>query len=152
MTRICITGGPRTGKTTLATKLDADYPCDHSPCIGRYHTDDLIGTHDWSAASAEVVTWLDRPGPWIIEGVAVSRALRKWHDQHPCEPPPVDRVIYLSEAHEPLSKDQLAMAKGVATVHAEIEPWLLKHGVRTEFLVHRNIQCEHPGYNGTIDL
>jgi GTPase SAR1 family protein len=126
MTRICITGGPRTGKTTLATQL----------CATEYdrvrHTDDLIGRHDWSAASAEVATWLDEPGPWIIEGVSVSRALRKWREGHPGDPPPVDRVIYLETPHEPLSKGQSAMAKGVATVHAEIEDWLREHNIETE--------------------
>lgn len=150
MTRICITGGPRTGKTTLARELghghsvgcaaferrrgfvtDADCNCPLAQLVR--HTDNLIGHVDWFAASSEVAErWLPEPGPWIIEGVAVSRALRKWRDRHPGERPPVDRVIYLSEPHEALSKGQAAMAKGVATVHAEIEPWLNEHGITTE--------------------
>lgn len=96
-----------------------------------HHTDDLIHL-GWSEASAAVCEWIDSPGPWIIEGVAVSRALRKWRDTH-LGPPPVDRVIYLSEPHELLSTGQLAMAKGVRTVHDEIEDWLGAHGITTEY-------------------
>lgn len=136
VTRICITGGPRTGKTVLANKL-ADELGDH---VGTTvaHTDDLIeelkhlGKEAWSEASRRASEWLDAPGPWFIEGVAVSRALRKWRDAHPGEPPPVDRVIYLRVPCETLTGGQTSMAKGVRTVHDEIEPWLLEHGIRTE--------------------
>lgn len=123
MIRIVITGGPRTGKTTFAGELAVD--------IVR-HTDDLIHL-GWSEASQAASLWLDEPGPWIIEGVAVSRALRKWRDQHPGEPPPVDRVIYLETPHEPLSRGQQSMASGVRTVHDEIESWLNDHNITTEF-------------------
>jgi hypothetical protein len=139
VTRICITGGPRTGKTTLAAKLHGDQMTAWGRSIVDIegpllrHTDDLIGKGDWSAASAEVAErWLPDPGPWIIEGVAVSRALRKWRVAHPGERPPVDRVIYLSDPYERLTTGQAAMAKGVATVHDEIEPWLNEHGITTE--------------------
>lgn len=133
MTRIAITGGPRTGKTTLASRIGGDW---HGSGLDSFEirgTDDLIGKFDWSDASAEVATWFDAPGPWIIEGVAVSRALRKWMANHPGGPPPVDRVIYLSEPHESLSTGQASMAKGVRKVHDEIEPWLNEHGIRTEY-------------------
>lgn len=129
MTRICITGGPRTGKTTLAERLGAELG------HGRFvrHTDALLQLHlGWSESSEAVATWFNAPGPWIIEGVAVSRALRKWRAAHPGEPPPVDRVIYLEHAHEPLSRGQYRMSVGVETVHAEIEEWLADHGVVTE--------------------
>lgn len=133
MTRICITGGPRTGKTTLADEVGRQqFAARHQEMGSIRHTDSLIGTHDWSSASLEVSRWLDEPGPWIIEGVAVSRALRKWRDAHPGERPPVDRVIYLSHPRERLNAGQLTMAKGVASVHDEIEPWLRVHGIRTE--------------------
>jgi hypothetical protein len=97
------------------------------------HTDYLIGKLDWSDASAEVARWLDEPGPWIIEGVAVSRALRKWREAHPGALPPVDRVIYLAKPLLALTSRQEAMAKGVRTVHDEIEGWLAEHGVPTEY-------------------
>jgi broad-specificity NMP kinase len=135
MTRICITGGPRTGKTTLARELAAQHP----GTVVR-HTDDLIedykhlGKEAWSAASQHVVDdWLTLPDPWVIEGVAVSRALRKWHEQHPGDPPPVDRVIYLTEPHESWTSRQRGMAAGVRKVHDEIEDWLAVFGVATEY-------------------
>lgn len=145
MTRICITGGPRTGKTTLAAAIGkelwmaAPVP-DIGDCAGPLfrHTDDLIeelkhlGKDSWSEASRRVTEWLDEPGPWIIEGVAVGRALRKWREQNPGKAPPVDRVIYLGDPHVELTPGQAAMAKGVATVHMEIEGWLAAHGVVTE--------------------
>lgn len=133
MTRIAITGGPRTGKTLLANRMFVGEvgPGLHPNHLAPRHTDDLINL-GWSGCSAAVAKWLDEPGPWIIEGVAVSRALRKWRDAHPGEPPPVDRVIYLDEPHEALTPGQLTMAKGVETVHAEIEGWLQEHGVTTD--------------------
>lgn len=134
MTRIAITGGPRTGKTTLGDILRVEeMESGRRLAVPLRHTDDLIGKLEWSDASAEVARWMDAPGPWIIEGVAVSRALRKWREAHPGEPPPVDRVIYLSEPHVDTTPHQHAMAKGVRKVHDEIESWLAEHGVQTEY-------------------
>ena len=142
MTRIVICGGPRTGKTTLANDLvggdDARDQMEHAHVEVR-HTDDLIGKlahlgkDAWSEASRQVSEWLDTPGPWIIEGVAVCRALRKWREAHPGEPPPVDKVIRLTEPHEQLSKGQATMAKGEETVWLEIETWILHSGVPVAF-------------------
>lgn len=128
--RICITGGPKTGKTTLANKIADEYGDHTGTTVG--HTDDLIATHEWSSASEEVSHWLDAPGPWIIEGVAVSRALRKWRDAHPGQRPTIDRLIILSHPWESLSKGQDTMAKGVATVQADIDPWLREHRISIE--------------------
>lgn len=140
MTRICITGGPKTGKTTLAEQLACDrdvqwwkqHPSTLLPPELVRHTDDLIHL-GWSEASQHVADeWLTQTGPWIIEGVAVVRALRKWREVHPGEAPPVDRVIRLITPHVTLVKGQAAMAKGEETVWVEVEPWLLEHGVAIE--------------------
>jgi energy-coupling factor transporter ATP-binding protein EcfA2 len=116
--RICIIGGPRTGKTTLAGTME-----------NVLHTDDLIDKFDWSGVSEFVATdWLARPGPWVIEGVAVVRALRKWlaanADGAPCE-----KIIVLTEPRVELSKHQAAMAKGHEKVWREVRPLLLARGV-----------------------
>lgn len=143
MTRIVILGGPKTGKTTLAGEMIQKY------AVFVHHTDSLIeqckhlGKDAWSEASRVASTWLDEPGPWIIEGVAVSRALRKWREAHPGEPPPVDRVIRLTSPHVALSKGQAAMAKGEETVWSEIEPWLRQHGVSIEH-GHSTHAHQHP--------
>jgi hypothetical protein len=144
VTRICITGGPRTGKTTLARHLAETGEFRWDPKLSETqaygmgldrlrHTDDLIHL-GWSEASQAASLWLDEPGPWIIEGVAVSRALRKWRDRHPGQRPPVDRVIFLTHPHESVGAGHVTMAKGVATVHDEIRDWLEQHGVRTEYM------------------
>jgi hypothetical protein len=136
MTRIVILGGPRTGKTTLSGVLIGPEPEFAVFGIPVRHSDDLIaelahlGKDAWSEGSRRVTEWLDEPGPWIIEGVALARALRKWREAHPGEPPPVDRVIRLTTPHVELSKGQAAMAKGEDHVWREdVEPWLRQHGV-----------------------
>jgi hypothetical protein len=117
MTRILIAGGPRTGKTTLSTSLG----------IARVrHTDDVMDL-GWSEASAEVATWFDEPGPWVIEGVAVPRALRKWLAAN--EGKPCDVVCWLEHPVEPQSKGQAVMAAGCAKVWSEVADALHERGV-----------------------
>lgn len=129
MSRIVIAGGPHSGKTTLALKLGAargDCPV--------YHSDDAMAL-GWSECSAEVALWLDRPGPFIIEGVATVRALRKWmraHDGAPC-----DIVLWLDAPLTELTPGQAALFKGCRTVWSEITPELVDRGVRVLSHLHR---------------
>jgi dephospho-CoA kinase len=139
VTRICITGGPRTGKTTMALELA------RAILIPVRHTDDLICL-GWSGASQVASEWLDEPGPWVIEGVAVSRALRKWRDRNPDAPPPVDRVVYLRVPYETLTAGQAAMAKGVSTVHNELAVWLKNSGVGVHVSDWGDMQPRTPRY------
>lgn len=116
--RICIAGGPRTGKTTMAKRLN---PMARS-------TDDLNATMDWSDQSAEVATWFDNPGPWVVEGVTVARALRKWLVNNP-HGKPCDRVIWLESPKVQLTPKQDTMRKGVVTVWTEILTDIVSRGV-----------------------
>lgn len=118
--RVVITGWPKTGKSTLAVDMG-----------GGRSTDETLGM-DWSEASAEVAIWFDQPGPWVIEGVAVPRALRKWAKAHPGEPPPFDRLIHLMTPHKELAPGQVTMGKGIDTVLAELMSWLKGSGVKIE--------------------
>lgn len=139
MTRIVIAGGPRTGKTSLAGRLgrteiplvlEPDHPpvCMPGPSFPDVrHTDDLIHL-GWSEASAAAALWLDAPGPWIVEGVAAVRALRKWLAGHP-EGRPCDVVYWLIEPVVPVTPGQAAMARGCATVWNEIRDALQSRGV-----------------------
>lgn len=125
--QVLITGGPRTGKTTLADRLGAKLG------IPVRHTDDLVGQLSWSEASEEVAwSWLADPLPFIIEGVSIPRALRKWLAANP-EGKPADKIIYLSVPRAELSAGQAAMAKGVATVWREVAPELVRRGVEIVF-------------------
>lgn len=128
--RICVAGGPRVGKTTYAALL-----------VGPVrHTDDILGKvgdgkDRWSAESAAVATWFDIPGPWVVEGVTVPRALRKWLAQHP-EGKPCDTVLWLEREGVERTKGQEVMAKACATVLREILPELERRGVRVLELQH----------------
>jgi hypothetical protein len=120
--RIVIVGGPKTGKSTLA----------HHPrhfAAEVRSTDELVGVLEWSEVSAEVATWFDEPGPWIIEGVATARALRKWLATH-AEAPLDIVVVLMGKPFVELSKGQAAMGKGVATVWNEIVIDVAKRGAR----------------------
>lgn len=129
--RIVILGWPGAGKTTLANRLAVDAAAAGQPTVVR-HTDDLIATHDWSAASAEIALWFDVQGRKIIEGVAAARALRKWREAHPGEPPPVDRVINLTHPHRQLNSRSIGMGKGCDKVLAELADWISAHGIVIE--------------------
>ncbi len=119
--RVVIVGGPSTGKSTLAHRLTAP---ERVRC-----TDELVGVLEWSEASAEVARWFDEPGPYVIEGVATARALRKWLRAHPTERLEVT-VVLLNKPFAQRAKGQDAMAKGVATVWNEIAPEVLQRGAR----------------------
>ena len=83
--KVAITGGPKTGKTTLSAEYE------HVR-----HTDDLIHL-GWSEASTAISLWFDDHEVQTIEGVAVPRALRKWLRANPSGKP-CDRVIYMRRA------------------------------------------------------
>jgi hypothetical protein len=139
--RILIAGWPLTGKSTYAHALAT------RQAMGSWHSDsrelDRTAPHcgtmcrhvasglDWSDASAEVATWFGKPGPWIIEGVAVPRALRKWLQAHPTGRP-CDVVRYLRVPFVPLNAGQSAMAKGCDKVWAEVVGELRPRGVLVE--------------------
>lgn len=118
-----IAGVPRAGKTTLAAERRAP---DSEP----RHTDDLIHL-GWSGASDVVSTWFYLPGPWIVEGVAAVRALRKWLRANATSAP-CDRVVWLGTPRIELSRGQAALAKGCATVWREVRPELLARNVHVE--------------------
>lgn len=119
--RVVIVGGPGCGKTTLSKGMGNRVR----------HTDDLIATHAWSEASEEAARWLDEPGPWVIEGVATVRALRKWLASHP-HGKPCDRVIGRWDPYVELSGRQRGMLKGCATVWREIRDELQERGVQID--------------------
>ena len=115
--RILIFGGPKCGKTTLAASLGQSLMNGTTP----KSTDVLIGQLEWSDASAEVAKWIDEPGPWIVEGIAGVRALRKWMKSHPAgTAAPFDKLIYLTKCHQILSSGQQAMTLGHAKVWQEV--------------------------------
>lgn len=142
--RLVIAGGPRTGKSTLARKLAADMGLQPNSETNDGHgaygyglavrsTDELLGRKDWSEASAEVARWMDAPGPWILEGVVMARACRKWLAAHPTGAP-CDELLYVTEPKVPQIAGQARMSKGCDTVFREIESALERRGVVIRFV------------------
>ena len=101
--RLLILGVPKAGKTTLSKHLSAE---------GRR----LIPT-DYLTVG-ELVSWLDMPGPWIMEGVTLVRALMEWLDKHHFHPElrPADTIIWMPDPKITLTKGQQNMAAGLCTV------------------------------------
>lgn len=120
--RIVICGWPGSGKSEYAKELGSKFG------VTPRATDSLVKTHDWSAASLVVSTWFDEPGPWIIEGVAVPRALRKWHLRNPDADPPFDNLVIMPHPDEAarlaMKQGQITMGRGHDTVLRELEEWL----------------------------
>jgi hypothetical protein len=124
--RTVIIGPPKAGKTTLGLALAAELG------VSLLHTDDLIGKFEWSAASDHIATvWLAEPGPWIIEGVAAVRGLRKWLVANPSGKP-CDLIIELPTPRIELSSRQAGMAKACLGIWTEIRESLRARGVAIE--------------------
>lgn len=135
MSRVGIVGGPRTGKSTLARRMSAtaERPCPILCTDPRGLVKDVeVGVEyvpnqfaEWSAASQYVAeVFLVRPGPWVLDGVGLPRALRKWRTLHPGKAPPLDKLIVLTVARRELLPGQDRMTKGVMSVLGELDDWL----------------------------
>ena len=120
--RIAITGGPGVGKSTFALDLSSLTGADVK------HGDRVMDL-GWHESSAAVSHWFDAEGPFIVEGVVVPRALRKWLDTHP-EGKPVDVLLFRSETFKTLNQGQTTMGKGVKSVLKDIFPELIRRGVK----------------------
>lgn len=116
--RVVVAGGPGAGKTTLAAELAARLGL---PIIA---TDDLQHL-PWSDQSSVAATWMERPGPWVMEGVTTARALRKRLEEpgKPC-----DVVVYL---RPPLRQrgGKRQMSRQIDTILADLRAPLQRRGV-----------------------
>lgn len=125
--RICISGSPKAGKTTLANSFAAiDSHC--------RHTDELKDL-PWSEQSERVVEWLDEAAGcgnshvWLLEGCAVIRGLRKWLLANP-KGKPCDVLIWLQCPQQELTPNQDVLRKGCDTIFLKIMDKLRERGVR----------------------
>lgn len=137
--RILIVGGPRIGKSTLSLVLQERLG------ISVLHKSHDVEDLGWSQSSDAAALWFSEP-EWIIEGVQMARALRKWLAANPGQPLDCD-IIYLTNG--PLARDnagriiqlkpgQVSMTKGVKTVFEEIERDVKRRGARVHKLNHPN--------------
>ena len=119
--RVVVLGWPKSGKSAYAAILAQQYG------LPIRATDTLIDL-PWSRQSEVVRDWLDEDGPWLIEGVVVVRALRKWHELYPDQPPPVDELVVMPPPPlESLTPAQIVMGKGHDTILEQITEWLAQH-------------------------
>jgi uridine kinase len=124
--RIGISGAPKTGKTTYSQSLARELN------TSTRSTDDAMHL-GWSDASAEVSNWFDSVNDWIIEGVALARALRKWLERN-AQGKPLDKlIITTNKPFESYTPGQASMSKGIDKVMNEILPSLKARGVEIEY-------------------
>jgi hypothetical protein len=124
--KIAIAGFPRAGKTTRGKNIALG--------VGELRsTDDLKKIGDWSKESEIAAAMFDEPTAFVMEGMVVPRALRKWLASHP-EGKPVDELLWMGDPKVPTHASQDAMGKGALTVMREILPELQKRGVKVEGL------------------
>jgi len=109
--KILIIGGPKGGKTTRARQLSLTHG------IPIQHFDSYISKYDWSEMSDQIAKWLDDPGPWIKEGVAGSRGLRKWLRKN--KKIPDFEIIVLNEPKMKLTQGQDRMHKNHSKILKE---------------------------------
>lgn len=129
--RIVVAGGPRTGKSTLAVRLSERHGLDYRPAdslIKQLADEHYPERERWSEASRRVSHWFDDPGKWIIEGVAVPRALRKWLARSESLLDAV--VVWIPNPIQVRNEGQERMAKGCQTVWREIRPELSERAKR----------------------
>lgn len=122
--RVVVVGGPGTGKTTLAAALARRLGAEHRT------TDALVDQGlEWSEVSDRVAGMLgDRGAPWVLEGAAAVRGLRKWLRSNNGHPGVV--VVNLDRPVAGRTPRQEAMAKGVGTVWRQVAPALRARGVK----------------------
>lgn len=99
--RVAIVGGPQVGKTTLAKKV-TDRPV--------FHNDDHKDA-EWSEVPGRILSQTKDELSYVVEGVHVSRALRKGLE--------VDAIIHLQQPHVDLTPGQISMHKGQDTIMKE---------------------------------
>lgn len=134
--RIAILGGPRTGKTTYATRLarKLKLPLTSTGKLSPDHvvrTDSFIGV-GWDNVPQEVIKRLSAQEHFILEGCQAARVLRRWYAEDP-DGPKLDRVIVFSKPHVPRTGGQNALAKGVSTILLGLIPTIKKAGVHVRF-------------------
>lgn len=120
--RVVICGGPKTGKTTLGTKMSEDL---RIPLVS---TDGYIN-YPWEDVPDEIIRVLESLDEFVLEGVQAARVLRRWYKR---EDPRIDKVYWLERPFVQLSDRQKSMGKGISTVFKDVRPHLNASGVKVE--------------------
>jgi len=124
--RTIIIGGPMSGKSTYASKLGVPHYCTDPKSLSREVLPNATYLPEglgWSEGSEFIEReWFTNPGPWVIEGVAVVRALRKFIKNNPGLSPsdqPCEEIIFM-HGGKTTSQGQDSMIKSINTIWDEI--------------------------------
>lgn len=83
----------------------------------------------WSDGSNIASFWLNERGPWILEGVTMVRALRKWLLRNP-NGKPCDLIYWMRQPKVARSPGQVSMAKACETIWNQIRAEVERRGVQ----------------------
>lgn len=126
--KVAIIGSPFSGKSTLANSYGVSVFCSDPASTVReviegvtYMPEGL----DWEEQSHYICeNWFPK-SEWVIEGVGVVRALRKWINYYDSVPP-CYQAIYIRDFHPNALINVLpahnSMAKSIETIWNEIAP------------------------------
>jgi hypothetical protein len=114
--RIAIAGGPRTGKSTLASLFN-------DRKIVR--TDDYMDTIPWGDIPEIIAAECAKYETFVLEGVQVGRCLRRGLK--------VDLALWLDRPYLPLTLRQHSMTKGLRGIFTEFAIYKA-HGTVVEYV------------------
>ncbi len=149
MPRIVVIGGPRTGKTTYATKLARELGVhlastgkhtEHPEGLvsvknyGKVSTDDYVGRYSYADIPTQIIKDLREMDDFVLEGTQAARVLRRWMREAPDEPRLDKTLVFLGKPWVARNKHQEATTKAVRTVWRDLEPLLRRHGVPYEHM------------------
>jgi hypothetical protein len=119
--RSVIVGGPRSGKTSHASRAGERYQREVL-----WEDQTFRGkTRDQQAAG--VASDINRSGEWIMEGCATVLGIRQWLADNPEREFPA-AILYLRSPIQDRTEQHVRMAKGVHTVWEQVLPELRKRG------------------------
>ena len=129
MTRIAICGGPRTGKSTFASKLATELGIElFSTGKKALVATDNFMTVGWENVPRLVMERLLELDDWILEGTQATRVLRHWYRTDP-DSLKLDLVYLFERPWVIRNGGQNAMAKGVQTIWRDVRPELINRNV-----------------------
>lgn len=128
--KIAIVGGPRTGKSTWASKLARSLGIELHSTGKRalLATDNFIGV-PWDEVPNAVLDVLRDKDDWILEGCQTARVLRRWFKQDPANVYQLTEVYFFDRPFVQRNRGQNAMGKGIQKVWSEVRPLLIAAGV-----------------------
>ena len=140
MPRIVVLGGPRTGKTTYATRLARELGV-HLASTGKrteapeglVSTDNYLDSGSYDDLPDRVIADLRGRESFVLEGTQAARVLRRWLRTTPDEVK-LDKVLAFGRPWVRRTPKQEATAKGVRTTLRDLEPMLRQAGVEVEHM------------------